>query len=215
MTTDPRRIRDADGEQLTFTEFVELMLARLVEADREKPGEYVDMIPLAAELKQEIPQDWVFDARNALEVRGLVDPLKVLGQTAPAKLTGEGRLFVEQGGGTGVIDEYQKHPSNFVIVSGTGHQVAVATQGDVTQTYVETGVPKEAWELLDQVEQAIGSDDTLSGGDRELALADVRAARTQLERPEPNKRAAIGLLDPLAKLATVGDFIEKLVTVLS
>jgi hypothetical protein len=41
-------------------------------------------------------------------------------------------------------------------------------------------------------------------------LSDVTVARAQLQRPEPNKRAALALLDPLAKVATIGVFVEKL-----
>jgi hypothetical protein len=145
------------------------MLARIVEADRQQPGAYVDMIPLAEELRQDIPIDWVFDAREALEVRGLVDPMKVIGHIAPAKLTGEGRLYVEQGGDTGVIDEYRQHPSNFVIVSGTGHQVAVGVQGDVSQTSGDVGVPAEVWELLDAIEKKLGEDPTLDDRARQDA----------------------------------------------
>src|SRR3954462_8063428 len=109
------------------------MLARIAEADRAQPGSYPDMVTLAEEIRQDIPIEWIFDARDALEGRGLVSPMKVIGRTAPAKLTGEGRLFVEQGGDTGVIDDYRQHPNNFVVVSGTGHQVAVGVEGDVRQ----------------------------------------------------------------------------------
>jgi len=202
-------------EQLSFTEFVELMLARIVEADRQEPGAYVDMIPLADELRQDIPIDWVFDAREALELRGLVDPMKVIGRIAPAKLTGEGRLYVEQGGDTGVIDEYRQHPSNFVIVSGTGHQVAVGVQGDVSQSSGDAGVPEEVWELLDAIEEKLRADTSLDQRAREDALSDVTMARAQLERPEPNKRAALALIDPLAKVAAIGEFVARLGGLLS
>lgn len=126
-----------------------------------------------------------------------------------------GRLYVEQGGDTGIIDEYKQHRSNFVIVSGSHNQVAVGVEGDVHQTSVQAGVPQEAFDLLDQIEQGIAADQMLEAQEREHALTDVRAARDQLQRKEPNKRAALGLLDPLAKIATVGGFVAKLVTLLS
>ena len=133
-----------EGDVLTFTEFVELMLVRLYEADRQQPGEVIDLSRLAAELGQDVPEGWLFDAVEALADRGLVEDMRTM-QTAHAILRGEGRLFVERGGSTGVIDEYRQHPANFVVVSGSGHQVAVATGGSVTQTSVQGAVPEEAW----------------------------------------------------------------------
>lgn len=199
---------------LTFGEFMELILARLVEADREEPGTWVDMLPLAEQLKANIPDDWVFDAREALETRGLVNPLKVLGRTALARLTAEGRLFVEAGGNTGIINEYRQQPSNFVFVSGSGHQVAVGVEGDVTQTSVQTGVPHEVWKLLDQIEASVANADDLDDEQRHNAIKDILVAREQLQRPVPNKAVAVALLDPLAKLATVGGFVAKVITLL-
>jgi len=200
---------------LTFGEFVELILARLAEADREEPGTWIDMFPLAEQLRANVPDDWVFQAQDVLENRGLVNPLRVLGRTAPARLTGEGRLYVEAGGDTGIINEYRQQPSNFVFVSGSGHQVAVGVEGGVTQTSVQAGVPPEVWELLDQIEQSLTAADELDERQRAHAVLDVQTARAQLERPEPNKRAALALLDPLAKLAAVGGFVQQLIALLS
>jgi hypothetical protein len=200
---------------LSFTEFLELMLARIAEADRKEPGTWINMFPLAAELRANVPDDWVFDAREALENRGLVSPLKVMGRTAPARLTGEGRLYVERGGDTGVIDDYRQHPWNFVVVSGTGHQVAVGVEGDVQQASVQTGLPNEVWDLLREIEVRLTADDSLDQGPREEALSDVQMARAQLERAQPNRRAALALLDPLAKFASVGTFVAKLVALLA
>jgi hypothetical protein len=132
-----------------------------------------------------------------------------------ASFAGEGRLFVEGGGGTGVIREYRDHPSNFVFVSGSGHQVAVGVGGDVTQTAVPAAIPEDVWRLLEQIETGVADDPSLRDDDRADALADVRMVRLQLERPKPNRRAAVALLDPLAKLATVGAFVAKLVALLS
>jgi hypothetical protein len=199
--------------EVSFKEFAELMLARLVEADRDHPGTWVDMFPLAEQLRQNVPDDWVFAAREVLESRGLVSPLKVMGRTAPARLTGEGRLFVEDGGSTGIIEEYRQAPSHFVIVSGSGHNVAVGNRGNVTQTSLDPGVPGEAWTLLDQIERSLDEAD-LSEGDRQEALEDVRTARRQLERPQPNKPAALAVLDPLSKIASVGNFVVRLVALL-
>jgi hypothetical protein len=196
-------------DQLTFTEFLDLMLARVVDADREQPGAYVDLVGLANDLRQDVPQQWVFDVCEALQARGLVDSLRAFGGTASARLTGEGRLYVEQGGSTGIISEYRRDPTYFVIVSGSGHQVAVGTGGSVTQTSTADGIPTEVWDLLGRIEDGIRAMGDLTAEERNRALADVQTARQQLDRPEPNKRAAAALLDPLAKIAAIAAFVTK------
>lgn len=207
---ETRRLTAGSGDALTFTQFVELILARLYEADRQQPGHYVDLFMLAEELRQDVPDDWVREARDALQNRDLIHSFKVSGRIAEAKLTGEGRLYVEQGGDTGIIDEYKQHPTNFVIVTGSRAQVAVGTGGNVTQTSVQGKVPDEAWELLDLIENEVRDADGLSHQERQDALTDVKTARAQLERPEPNKQAAIAILDPLAKVSSIGSFVAKL-----
>ncbi len=190
------------------------MLARLVEADQAGPGAYVDMFALVEDLRQEIPTDWVFDARDALELRGLVHPLKVMGRTAPAKLTGEGRLYVEGGGQTGIIGDYRERPSTFVVVTGSGHQVAVGVEGDVSQASGGAAIPSEAWALLDRIELGLAEDEPVDDAQRHEALTDVRAAREQLQRRQPNRNAARALLEPLANLATVGELILRVLALL-
>lgn len=206
---------EASDSGLRFTEFVELMLARLAEADRERPGEFVDLVLLAEELRQDFPLKWIFDARDALEDRGLVQSVKVFGRTAPAMLTAQGRLHIERGNDSDIISEYKEHRSNFVIVSGSGHQVAIGVEGDVRQTAVHVGVPREAFDLLDRIEQEIAADQMLDRDERESAIEDVRSAREQLQRKEPNKRAALALLDPLSKIAAIGGFVAKIVSLLA
>lgn len=136
-------------------------------------------------------------------------------QAAVARLTGEGRLFVERGGTTGVIDEYRQHPNNFVVVAGSGNQVAVGVEGSVTQTSVDAGIPLEVWELLDQIESGIQSAAGLTSSERENALSDLATAREQLRREEPNRRAALAVLDPLAKISAVAGFITKVIELLT
>ena len=168
----------AEMDDLGFTEFVELILVRLYEADRARPGVAVNLSDLAVELRQEIPDSWAFDAVQVLADRGLVEDMRTM-QTPHAILTGEGRLFVEGGGQTGVIDEYRQHPANFVIVTGSSHQVAVGVQGDVEQTSITAEVPEEAWQLLKEIEERLSSAEDLDEKERTDALAGCsRPART-------------------------------------
>src|SRR5262245_43356256 len=96
--------------ELSFSDVVDLALARVVEADRQHPGARIDLFSTLEDLREPVPDPWVFDVARVLDSRGLVRWLKVLGRTAPVMLTGEGRLYVEHGGSTGVIDEYKREP---------------------------------------------------------------------------------------------------------
>jgi hypothetical protein len=118
-------------ERLTFTAFVDFVLARLYELD---DGEFHDVKAIAAELRYPVAESWPYDAVNVLESRGLV--VEAMGFGKPdATISGAGRLFVEEQErvSASVIQEYRARPSSFVVVAGTGNQVVVGSDG-VRQT---------------------------------------------------------------------------------
>jgi hypothetical protein len=203
--------------KLRFTDFIELVLARLYEADREGGHEhFVEMDEVASGLKEDIPEAWPFDALVELENRGLIQAMKVMGSNGLAKINGAGRLYVEEQEreSESVIHDYRKHPSNFVVVTGRGHQVAVGTSGDVAQTSVSKETRNEVVVLLDEMEARLREDDSLTDAAKGMALEDVQASRKQLDRPEPNKRAVAALLEPLAHIASISSSVAKIIALL-
>jgi hypothetical protein len=197
--------------RLTFAEFIDLALARVAEADRDSPGEYIDLYQVAADLNDDISDQWVFDAAKHLDYQGLVNWMKVMGRTAPVALTGDGRLYVEQGGVTGVIAEYREQPWQFVLISGEGHNVAVSQTGGVTQA--ANRAEGDVFVLLSQIENGIEADQTLSPEAKAAAQIDLQAVRGQLQKPEPNRTVIKALLEPMTALASVGSLVLKLIEV--
>ncbi len=77
-----------------FTEFVDLLLVALYEADQSDGGNDQNLGELAMMIKGDVPLDWVFDAAKVLDNRGLADVIFSFGATH-AKISGQGRLYVE------------------------------------------------------------------------------------------------------------------------
>lgn len=201
------------AKRLDFTEFMEFVLARVYELDETVgSGGFHDVNEIAAELAEPVPENWPSEVVESLKDRGLIAGYRAFGGEAGATLTGEGRLFVERAAREkeSVVWEYRERPSNIVIVSGSGHQVAVGNEGDVSQTSINADVREEVRTLLGQIEEALLEDESLDEDERADALADVRAAQGQFEKREPNRQAVLALLGPLSKLASVGAFVIKI-----
>jgi hypothetical protein len=132
------------------------------------------------------------------------------------KITGEGRIFVEEQARKqdSVIHEYRERPSNFVVVMGTGHQVAMGNEGPVIQTALGDDVRKCILALLDQIEEKIRSDASFGERQDDL-LTDVASARTQIEKDVPNRRAVSEILDPLAKVAAISGPVLRVIELLA
>ena len=63
-----------------FTDFVDLLLVALYEADQSDNGDgFQDLGALAATIKGDVPRDWVFDAAKVLETRMLADCIFTFG----------------------------------------------------------------------------------------------------------------------------------------
>jgi hypothetical protein len=195
---------------LKYSDFIDLALAWVAQADRRDPGSHVDLFQLASELKEPIPDQWVFDAAERLDLQGLVKWMRVFGRTAMVVLTGEGRLYVEQGGATGVIHEYQRQPSQFFVITGEGHNVAISQTGDVVQD-ARRQEQGDVFVLISQIENGLEADDTLTDEQRAGFRTDLEAVRGQLEKPEPNRSVIKALLEPIGSLASVGSLVVKLI----
>src|SRR5689334_12670458 len=101
--------------KVKFSEFIDLLLARLYDLESQgETGRFFDLSAIASELSVDVPQQWVFDAAKVLESRGLAQVLFTMGGRSQATLTGEGRIFVEEEAGSGIIRRYHSHPEEFL-----------------------------------------------------------------------------------------------------
>ena len=121
------------------------------------------------------------------------------------KMTGRGRVFVEQEEGTGVIREYQE--DQLVVVVGDGNQVAVGHGQTVQQS--GTFEKEEVLEWLDEPEKRLNASD-LPVGERTDALADVETSRAQMKKAKPNLAVIKTTLATLSAIGVVADLAEKL-----
>jgi hypothetical protein len=207
----------AVSARLKFTHFVELILARLYEREQSgDSGSFAELNEIARDLKVPIPEDWVFDAGKVLEARGLAEVHYFMGGGCIARLTGEGRMYVEEERGTGVIKEYHDNPGQFVVVVGERNQVAVAGAGSSTTQTV--GVPEErrpAFELLNRIKQAIDRENSLSEREKGELRGDVEAVESQLRKREPNRAAIAALLEPMSQIASIAATVASLIKLLN
>jgi hypothetical protein len=196
-------------ERLTFTRFTELALARLYEAEeREGPNHPVDLRDLMSDLEGEVPNDWPWDAAKYLVEQGLGQDFLTM-QAAQTALTPEGRVFVEREEGTGIIGEY-RHSDQVVVVLGDANQVAVGHGQQVVQAARGDLSKEEATELLEEAKGRVAADEALDTESRADVLADLEAARMQINKTHPNREALQVLLAGLGGLASIADIVEKL-----
>lgn len=149
------------AERLSFTEFVDFVLVRLYERDQEDAGARVNISDIAGELREPVPFQWVIDALGVLDRRGWARDWG-LDNANVAEITGEGRLYVEgREHQTDVIEQYRERPYNFVFVSGVGHQVAVGTSGNVTQTSISADMRVQALAIVKDMREHLETDASL------------------------------------------------------
>jgi hypothetical protein len=207
------------AQQLKFIEFVDLILARLYERDKQEPGALFDLNEISAELNGNVPEAWVIDAAKVLQTRGLIMPLITFGGIT-AQLTGEGRVYVEEEKGTGIIKRYHHDPAPYiqVHVHGDNNQTVVGTtQGNVAQSQT-TAIEKErepAFKLLREIEDGVGKDKNLIDEERKQLRDDIDHIRQQLKRREPNRPVLAALLGPISQVTSVASQVVSLIRLLN
>lgn len=198
---------------LKFSEFIELVLARLYELERVAgSGVLFDVNVIAKELTVAMPSQWVFDAGKVLESRGWAQVAFTFGGGCHARLTGEGRLYVEEERGTGIIRRYHAAPAQFVSVSGVGNQVIIGgTSGGIVHGASIEHERAPALEILRQVKETLQHDRTLTEQERADLLTDAEMIEGQVKKREPNRAALAALLEPLSRIASISALVADLI----
>lgn len=198
---------------MTFSEFIELILARLYDLERDAAdGALFDVNAIARELKSSVPTHWIFDAGKVLESRGWAQVAFTFGGGCHARLTGEGRLYVEEERGTGIIHRYRQAPTQFVTVSGTGNQVVIGDTAGAISPRTSIEIERApALELLQQLRETLRQDPSLSASEREDRLGDADAIEQQVRRREPNRAAVAALLEPLSRIGSISGLVADLI----
>jgi hypothetical protein len=198
-----------------FSEFVDILLVGLYDADEKNPGKFFDLNALSKALKISVPLDWVFDAGKVLESRLLAQCLYTYGATH-GRLTGEGRLYVE--GGRGITRKVTEHPEQyFVNIHGNQNQVVVGqTNSNVVQT-VQADIETQrepVFREIAEIRKALGDDPTLNPGDKEEAQSLLKIVETELRKPSPRRQLVSAMLDALSKITSIATNVASLMRIL-
>jgi hypothetical protein len=197
-----------------FSELIDLLIVMLYEADRQQENpSFVSLDALAQQIKGEIPSEWVFDAAKVLQSRMLADcTFNSMGTYA--KISGEGRLYVEEG--RGITREAQQSPANFyVTVNGDNSNILVAQNAtDVRQANAsedQTPVGK----VLNEIQKRIQEDPKLTQDARSEALDYAALIRKETKKAEPNRTLVAVVLDSLSKIASIAGNVATLMKYLN
>ena len=197
-----------------FTEFVDLLLVALYEADQSDNGiEFQNLEALAKTIKGDVPQDWVFDAAKVLQTRDLADCL-FNSMGTYAKITGQGRLYVENE--QGFTKKAQESHATYYNVTVTGPNSQVVTGQNVSgvsQTITQSVSP--ALRLLDEMAEKIQSDTTLAGPTKLEATTYTNLLRFEVAKPEPNRTLIATLLESLSKIASIAGSVASFIHLLN
>jgi len=194
------------AQELTFSRFAELLLARTYEREqREGAMHFFDTRELMSDLAGVVDDAWMWQAAELVKRQGLLQALVSDQGSARVQLTPEGRVFVEQEQSP-IIRDYRNSPQ-MVVVTGDGNQVAVGHGQTVQQS--GTFAKEEALELLDEAERRLQASD-LPKDERDDALADVETIRTQVKKQKPNVAVIKTTLAALSAVNVVADLAEKI-----
>lgn len=203
--------------EMKFSEYVDLLLAALYRLEQEQGGggEYFDLNQISLLFTKKVPRPWVFDAAKVLEARCLARCVFTFGAIY-AQLTGEGRIYVEEEKGTGIVKQFHFAPGDFLDLSAESKQLVVASPhaGGANADQIEKE-RRPVFELLDKIEELLRQEKTLDQHEREDLLEDTQMIRRQLRKREPNRTALAALLEPLSRVASITGLVANLIQMIN
>lgn len=201
--------------EMTNTQLAELFLLRLYDiAEAEGHGKLVSLNDIAAEFGVTDVMK-IHNVAKLLEGRGFIQGRHAMTGGVRAKITGEGAVFVESGGETGVIREYRTHPESYRISIDQsthfhgdiyGSNLAVHS-AQVTQ---ESSSSSGSEFLLSEIAAGIRADTTLSEQLRKESLSDVAALRAELQKQRPRRGIIDVVISHLGDVASVTSLVMQL-----
>jgi hypothetical protein len=193
-----------------FSQFVDLLLVKLYRADGTHNDQFLDLEALAKEIKGDVPPSWIFDAGKVLQTRALADCIFSYGGTQ-AKISGEGRLYVEEE--RGFTKDAQNTPSNFYInITGDHSQVVAGNNpNQVTQSTTIDRGQSTLTKLLDDATKVLQLDRNVTEETRTEAMTYLEVIRQQLRKSEPNRSILAAVIEPLSKITAIAGQIATLI----
>ena len=193
----------------TFSKFIDLLLVKLYDLDRELGDKFFDLNWIAQQIIGNSPEKWGFDAAKVLESRGLAMCIFTFGGVQ-GQITGEGRLYVEED--RGKTEEIKKdRPNYYINVTGDNNQVGVQS----TQTMTVKSDEGLASKLVREMKAAIESDEALQGADKAEAVSYLDLVEKEAKRPAPNRNILAAVLEPLSKIASIAGNVAKPIQIIN
>jgi hypothetical protein len=202
------------------TILAELLLVSLYDLTEEQPHSYfffpLDEIGVrlgATDMGQMIKAAQILESRGFAMLS--VGPWSALS----AMISGDGILFAENGGETGIIKAYRNNPQEIIgMVSrevqappesapNFAQEVAPGTVSDPSANEIMNA-------MLSQIGFALANDLTITSSVREDAIRDFDSLKIQLSRTSRNWRLIESLLDALAEIPSLLPGLKDLASVL-
>jgi hypothetical protein len=196
-----------------FSEFVDMILVRLYELDRQDSQRFVDLSVIQKELKEQVPTSWLIDAAKVLQSRGLAECM-ITYSGVFAQISGEGRLYVEDGRGyTKKIEESRSSYYNINVSGGINQIVSGSSTGSATQTVTNAKDTGPWANLIDTIESKLKNDGSLSEVEKDDALTYLNVVRGELRKQEPNQSIVAAVLQPLSHILSVASQVANLIKI--
>ncbi len=143
----------------------------------------------------------------------LADCIFTFGATH-AKISGQGRLYVESDQGF-TKKAQESHETYYnVTVSGSGNQVVTGQDvSGVSQTITQPVSP--ALRLLNEMVEKIQGDNTLSQATKDEAKQYTDLLRFEVKKPEPNRTLIATLLESLSKISSIAGSVASFIRLLN
>lgn len=199
---------------MTNTELAELFLTTVF--DRAEAGGHNTLVELnkVAETFGIKDDMRVHNLAKSLESRGLIRA-EYTNIGPLAQITGDGAIFVERGGDTGIIKRYRENPGSLVvnidkstIIHGNITNSNVAVQSSNVSQVVS--LPVDVQDLLTKIVETLHKDAALSKERLADALQDVETLKIQLSKTTKNKSTIQSTLATLADISSIGSLVAQL-----
>jgi len=207
---------DSDrGIEMTTEELAELFLAHLYELAEEAPHpNFLFSVNDFASKLGITEREELQKAINYLGDRGFIilASFDMFGGIS-AGITIEGSIFVEKGGETGIIKQYQKIPQTFMTPPPELSPPAI-DQGKtemVNEEKQRSFFARHAVEaILEDIEDILERDDTVAAEAKKDLLSDLATLKIQMERNVKNRQIFNVVLGNLSRIPSIAPLITGL-----
>lgn len=200
---------------MTNTQLAELFLVKLYELAESRGHMTVHGLNQIARQFGVTDASKVFNIAKSLEGRGLITALFTHDLTVSACITGDGSLFVEQGGATGVIGEFRRSPAQFIVDNSTHfHGPVSGSNVAVRSTVGSQEVAGNVETLLRAITDRLAADSSLDETRLRELQQDVEGLRLELQRSSPRRGVLRELLSTLSDVSSIAQLAVELQTAL-